>query len=463
MAAHDPKEGAREKAGWGLPVPAPAGTRATERVIDELFAAPKGEAVDADPVASLFQDSRALPAPAIADVQSEAEITRWRAAGKAVVVRRERAGPGAIGCEHDAVGAHAQSRERAERPATGSARRAQGRAAAFACVSGTAPELRGGASSPPMQVSQAPISLSMAPLERVSSAPAEGATRKRRVETGPKKGVLAGLGVAAALTLGSAAVVLRLIPNPVAPAPQAAAVAAPAPKPAAPAIPAAPPMAVPVHGFKPAPVPAPPPAEVAAAEAAPTPVVAADTVAVEAPSVAPAAVAAPLAAKSKVPVTPAAAPTAALAKVEAPKTGAPNDAAESSAGGEQNQRLVSAATKKLAEDDPKGAEALMREALTNDPDDHHAMEVLVRALIDQDRGAEAVPFARRMVKRRSRRVPYRLLLGDALLMTGDENGARREWKAALEIEPKRSPGPDAPRPHYGADCSRFLGAAGVLA
>ena len=83
MAAHDPKEGAREKAGWGLPVPAPAGARATERVMDELFTAPKGAAADADPVASLFQDSRALPAPAIADVQSEAEVTRWRAAGNA--------------------------------------------------------------------------------------------------------------------------------------------------------------------------------------------------------------------------------------------------------------------------------------------------------------------------------------------------------------------------------------------
>ena len=64
------------------------------------------------------------------------------------------------------------------------------------------------------------------------------------------------------------------------------------------------------------------------------------------------------------------------------------------------------------------------------------MEVLVRALIDQDRGTEAVPFARKMVKRRSKRVPYRLLLGDALLMTGDEAGARREWQAALELDPK---------------------------
>ena len=124
-----------------------------------------------------------------------------------------------------------------------------------------------------------------------------------------------------------------------------------------------------------------------------------------------------------------------MAKSEVPQAAAPSDAADTSSGGAQNQRLISAANKKLAEDDAKGAEALMREALAHDPDDHHAMEVLVRALIDQDRGAEAIPYARKMVKRRSKRVPYRLLLGDALLMTGDESGAHREWKAALELEP----------------------------
>jgi predicted negative regulator of RcsB-dependent stress response len=40
-----------------------------------------------------------------------------------------------------------------------------------------------------------------------------------------------------------------------------------------------------------------------------------------------------------------------------------------------------------------------------------------------------------MVQRRGKRVPYRLLLGDVLLMVGDEAGARAEWKAALELAP----------------------------
>ena len=63
------------------------------------------------------------------------------------------------------------------------------------------------------------------------------------------------------------------------------------------------------------------------------------------------------------------------------------------------------------------------------------MELLARALMDQDRGAEAVPYARKIVQRRPKRVPYRLLLGDLLLMTGDQAGAHAEWKQALELDP----------------------------
>jgi Flp pilus assembly protein TadD len=64
------------------------------------------------------------------------------------------------------------------------------------------------------------------------------------------------------------------------------------------------------------------------------------------------------------------------------------------------------------------------------------MEVLARALIDQDRGPEAVTYAQRIVEKRRKRVPYRLLLGDALLMVGDAAGARKEWQAALQIDPR---------------------------
>jgi Flp pilus assembly protein TadD len=64
------------------------------------------------------------------------------------------------------------------------------------------------------------------------------------------------------------------------------------------------------------------------------------------------------------------------------------------------------------------------------------MDVLARSLMDQDRGADALPFAQKMVQRRGKRVPYRLLLGDLLLMVGNEAGARAEWQKALELDPK---------------------------
>lgn len=64
------------------------------------------------------------------------------------------------------------------------------------------------------------------------------------------------------------------------------------------------------------------------------------------------------------------------------------------------------------------------------------MEVLARALIDQDRGKEAVEYAQKIVAKRRKRVAYRLILGDALLMIGNQAGARAEWEYARTLEPK---------------------------
>jgi len=61
--------------------------------------------------------------------------------------------------------------------------------------------------------------------------------------------------------------------------------------------------------------------------------------------------------------------------------------------------------------------------------------MLARALMDQERGQEALVFARKIVQRRPRRAPYRLLLGDLLLMVGDEAGAKSEWQKALALTP----------------------------
>jgi tetratricopeptide (TPR) repeat protein len=308
-------------------------------------------------------------------------------------------------------------------------------------------------------------------------AGADAAPRKRRVATGPKKRVLIAAGLGAALSMGAAAAVLQLIPNPFAPREASGSiarldarppVAAPKPVAAAPAKPAAAPAPAPVPATPPAAsARAETPAAAAAAPATPAPAAAAaatraaesaappakpealaqakpeavpatsaakpEATAPAAPAVAqpPAAAIAPAAAKVET-----AKPEAAKAEVEKPEAAKPEADDDAHPAAAENHKLILAANKLLADDDAKGAEALMRQALAADPGDHHAMEVLVRALIDQDRGAEAVPYARKMVKRRSKRVAYRLLLGDALLMTGDEAAARREWNTALEIGPK---------------------------
>jgi hypothetical protein len=236
--------------------------------------------------------------------------------------------------------------------------------------------------------------------------PEAAAASRRRLRRGPKPLLLAALGLLVLAAGGVSAVVLEIVPDPFAePAPpisRGAGVAAPAPSKA------------------PVPVAAVPAQAVATAAA---------------PAAAPAAKAAPAVNPSAGAKPAAAAPVAAPAAPKAPVAAAPSEPVVDDTAGAGSEQLVALARKALADENAAGAEALARRALAKAADDHHAMEVLARALIDQDRGPEAVTFARRMVEKRKKRVPYRLLLGDALLMVGDTVGARREWQAAAIIEP----------------------------
>jgi predicted Zn-dependent protease len=98
-------------------------------------------------------------------------------------------------------------------------------------------------------------------------------------------------------------------------------------------------------------------------------------------------------------------------------------------------RLLLAAHHKLAADDLAGAEALARRAIANNADDHHAMEALVEVLIEETRGAEAVKYAVQIVRKRPKRVAYRMLEGDARLLANDKIGAERAWREALALDP----------------------------
>jgi predicted Zn-dependent protease len=85
--------------------------------------------------------------------------------------------------------------------------------------------------------------------------------------------------------------------------------------------------------------------------------------------------------------------------------------------------------------DLAGAEAIARRGMANDPNDHHAMEALVEVLIEEAQGEEALTYAVQIVKKRPKRALYRLLEGDARLLTHDRPGAERAWREALALEP----------------------------
>jgi hypothetical protein len=442
---------------------------------------------DEDPVESLFRADQTLRAPSIPAAPSEAEVTRWRATVRNSSMFDEqvsdpmpgegeplRAPSGPLGSNLDlAIDPRiaARARARAEAlaaaapapaapPAAGAAepvampRRRPVEAALSASAealqppepvaaprraksAGTRSGVRGKSESLPGLAVESPAVQHGEPHDVAGEEQDETPARRRRLQRGPGPVLLAVLAAAAVVTFGSAAVVIGLARNPFADSPAPIA-ASPPPAPAARPRPAK-------------------PAAAAKAEAKAVPAVAAKPTSPAAPATAPAPAEAVLAqprsketAAAAAPQAPAPQRAAAAADEEEPmlvvapeevaqpavKPVKPEPAAPAAGGDAASTRtLLAAARKALADDEPARAEAAMRQVLEADPLDHHAMELLVRALMDQDRGAEAVPFARKMVQRRAKRVPYRLLLGDVLLMVGDEAGARAEWQAALALEP----------------------------
>jgi hypothetical protein len=211
-------------------------------------------------------------------------------------------------------------------------------------------------------------------------------------------------------------------PQPAAPAPAVADQLALAPTPTAA-------VAAPVQA---------PTAEPAAATAEPTAATAEPTAATAEPT---AATAEPAAAAAEpppsadepapAPATPPEPPPRAASAAAAPLSGDENSAAMPA--GSANLLPLARARQKAG--DLAGAESLLRRALAIDPDDHHAIEALVRVLIDQRRGSEALRYAEEIVHKRPKRASYRVLDGDAKLLTGDQAGAESAWREALAMEP----------------------------
>jgi hypothetical protein len=409
---------------------------------------------EVDAVAGLFATDRTVPAPGINDAPSEAELGRWVATAQNSMFDDRVKDPAPVAMAPPApTGRASEPQRRPSAPKLPAiADDVDDEAPLGMREPEAVPSRKPRAPAPPPPASPLPVQAKRTGSgARKKSAPAqpkpaepEGQDeelqlkpRKRRIERGPSKTLLISVGVAALLSLGAATVLIGVVPNPFAPEP-------PAPS-AAPARRAKPAPAK-VAAAKPAPAvtaaPTKTPASAAAVHAttkSAPPKVAATPVLAPAAAQAKPAVAAPTPAPAKpvaVTVAVAAKPEVAQPVAKAPAAPAPaneeSDGEDSSSGGSGK---LSQARKLLAADNPKGAEALALQVLAGDPQDHHAMDVLAHALMDQDRGKEALPYARKMVQKRAKRVPYRLLLGDLLLMVGDEAGARAQWQNALELAP----------------------------
>ena len=81
------------------------------------------------------------------------------------------------------------------------------------------------------------------------------------------------------------------------------------------------------------------------------------------------------------------------------------------------------------------AEATLDRAWELDPKNPQAMAGYARLYIAKRDADNAVKWAKKAVRKRSRRAPYYVLLGDALQLQGDSNGARKAWRKALSLDP----------------------------
>ncbi len=81
------------------------------------------------------------------------------------------------------------------------------------------------------------------------------------------------------------------------------------------------------------------------------------------------------------------------------------------------------------------AEATLDRAWELDPKNPQAMAGYATLYIALGQGARAEEWAQRAVTKRSRRAPYKVLLGDARMLQGDVAGARKAWRKALSQDP----------------------------
>ena len=84
------------------------------------------------------------------------------------------------------------------------------------------------------------------------------------------------------------------------------------------------------------------------------------------------------------------------------------------------------------------AEATLDRAWELDPRNPQAMAGYAALYVAAKDGDRALKWAKKAVRRRSRRPQYHVLYGDALQLQGDVTGARKAWTRALSLDPGNS-------------------------
>jgi CheY-like chemotaxis protein/Flp pilus assembly protein TadD len=81
------------------------------------------------------------------------------------------------------------------------------------------------------------------------------------------------------------------------------------------------------------------------------------------------------------------------------------------------------------------AEATLDRAWELDPKNPQAMAGYAQLYIAMKEGDRAAKWAKKAVRKRSRRAGYHILYGDALQLQGDTNAARKAWRKAASLDP----------------------------
>jgi Flp pilus assembly protein TadD len=99
------------------------------------------------------------------------------------------------------------------------------------------------------------------------------------------------------------------------------------------------------------------------------------------------------------------------------------------------KRNLHEAEASLRNKDVSRAERFFRRAVVLDPDSMEASRGLAGTLNQLGDGPAAVRWAQRAVAREPRDPDSRVVLGDALQLSGDAAGAEREWREANRLDP----------------------------